>query len=129
MSSDCTNKPVSGVVLLECKAKQFESWLPRLPNKLLIIRPSTNTELVYWHLLYTATSFSCSDQPSSGRCRIHKIKYKGREASLYSLSNYYYIIPKNWIIRNIFYHINNKSNFNTSCIPCINLYNVYQRTK
>jgi len=37
-------------------------------------------------LLCTLTSFDCPDQPSSGRCRIHNEKYKGREreACLYS---------------------------------------------
>jgi hypothetical protein len=42
-------------------------------NTVLIIQP--NTTIQFWYiipLVYTATCFGCPDQPSSGRCRIHK---------------------------------------------------------
>jgi hypothetical protein len=36
----------------------------------------------------TAPCFGCPDQPSSGRCRLHKNKYEGRETSVYRIMKY-----------------------------------------
>jgi hypothetical protein len=38
--------------------------------------------------------FGYPDQPPSGRFRIHRKKYKGREASLYRVVNYKIIVQK-----------------------------------
>jgi hypothetical protein len=69
-------------------------------DKVLITRPNTITQIYYIiPLLYTATCFGCPDRPSSGRSRIHKKKYKRREASVYSAVNCNDIIPINGKIR------------------------------
>ena len=64
-------------------------------NKALIIRPNTThrpSTIIFYYTLQHVSAYP--DQPSSGRCRVHKNKYRGRDASLYSVMNYNIIIPK-----------------------------------
>jgi hypothetical protein len=79
---------------------QFEVEYMICYYKVLITRPNTTIRICRISLLLcTITCFGCPDQPSSAWCPIHKKKYKGREAFLYSGKYYKIIFPENLKIR------------------------------
>jgi len=54
--------------------------------------------------LYSATCFGCPEQPSSGRCRIHKKNIKGERAGFALVRTVTILSPKNGIIGIILIH-------------------------